>query len=75
MRRPASAAPDPALEPLAFLAGHCWIGTPPGTADTDEDCFAWWTRSGDDAYEVLREYETDKERMPVKMPMKKVARP
>lgn len=38
---PASAAPDPALEPLAFLAGHCWIGTIPGTADTDEHCFTW----------------------------------
>ena len=36
-----SAAPDPALQPLAFLAGHCWIGTIPGTADTDEHCFAW----------------------------------
>lgn len=33
-----------------------------------------WTRVGDDAYEVLREYETDKGWMPVKMAMKKVVR-
>ncbi len=148
----AAAAPDPALEPLAFLAGHCWIGTIPGTADTDEHCFAWiyegrylrdrhvvrrgektvyegestyywnsvakqveyfyvtaagghaqgtmaaagdtldfpaavmvsggksfgfrgkWKRTGDDGYEVLREYQTDKGWMPVKVPMKKIAR-
>ena len=148
---PASAAPDPALEPLAFLAGHCWMGPMPGTADTDEHCFAWvyegrylrdrhvvrrgdktvyegetvyysnsvakqveyfyitaagghaqgtmvvagdalefpkavmisggksfgfrgrWTRVGDDAYEVLREYETEKGWVPVNMAMKKVA--
>lgn len=38
---PTAAAPDPALAPLAFLAGHCWVGTMPGTADTDEHCFAW----------------------------------
>lgn len=34
-------APDPALEPLAFLAGHCWKGAIPGTPDIDEHCFAW----------------------------------
>ncbi|MGE3177328.1 MAG: hypothetical protein AB7O32_07650 [Vicinamibacterales bacterium] len=149
---PSTAAPDPALEPLAFLAGHCWIGTIPGTADTDEHCFAWiyegrylrdrhvvrrgektvyegestyywnsvakqveyfyvtaagghalgtmaaagdtldfpaavmvsggksfgfrgkWKRTGDDGYEVLREYQTDKGWMPVKVPMRRVAR-
>lgn len=149
---PASAAPEPALQPLAFLAGHCWIGTMPGTADTDEHCFSWayegrylrdrhvvrrgekavyegesiyywnsaakqvgyfyitaagghaqgtmvadgdsldfpaavlisggksfgfrsrWKRVGDDAYEVLREYETEKGWMPVRVPMRKVAR-
>jgi hypothetical protein len=38
---PAMAAVDPALEPLAFLAGHCWKGTIPGTPDTDEHCFSW----------------------------------
>lgn len=148
----ATAEPDPALQPLAFLAGHCWIGTLPGTADTDEHCFAWlyegrylrdrhvvrrggkavyegestyywdsaarkvayfyvtaagghahgtmvaegealdfpaavmlsggkslsfrsrWKRTGEDAYEVLREYETEKGWMPVKVPMRKVAR-
>jgi hypothetical protein len=36
----AAAAPVPALEPLAFLAGHCWKGTMPDKA-TDEHCFAW----------------------------------
>jgi hypothetical protein len=149
---PAFAAPDPALDPLAFLAGHCWIGTMPGTADTDEHCFAWiydgrylrdrhvvrrgektvyegettyywnsvakqveyfyvtaagghslgtmkidgdaldfpaavmesggksfvfrgrWKRAGEDGYEVLREYETEKGWAPVRMPMRKVAR-
>ena len=38
---PAAAARDPALEPLAFLAGHCWKGTLPGTSDVDEHCFSW----------------------------------
>lgn len=149
---PAAASPDPALEPLAFLAGHCWIGTMPGTTDTDEHCFSWmyegrylrdrhvvrrgekavyegesiyywhsvakrveyfyvtaagghaqgsmaaegdtldfpaavmvsggksfgfrgkWKRVGEDGYEVLREYETQKGWAPVKMVMKKVAR-
>lgn len=31
-----------------------------------------WKQLGDDAYEVLREYETDKGWMPVRMEMKKV---
>lgn len=149
---PAAAAPDPALQPLAFLAGHCWAGTIPGTADIDEHCFAWlydgrylrdrhvvrrgdkavyegettyywnsvakqveyfyvtaagghatgtmvaagealefpaavmvsggkslgfrgrWTRTGEDGYEVLREYDTAKGWVPVRMAMKKVGR-
>jgi hypothetical protein len=149
----ALAAPaDPALEPLAFLAGHCWKGTLPGSADVDEHCFTWmfegrylrdrnvvrrgekvvyegeatyywngaerrveyfyvaasggfavghmvqeadalsfpaaklitqtrtfgfrgrWKRTGEDGYEVLREYETDKGWVPVTVQMKKVAR-
>lgn len=37
----ALAAPDPALEPLAFLAGHCWQGALPGTSDIDQHCFTW----------------------------------
>jgi hypothetical protein len=37
----ASAAPDPALAPLAFLAGSCWKGALPGTTAADEHCFAW----------------------------------
>ncbi len=148
----AAAEPDASLQPLAFLAGHCWAGTMPGTADTDRHCFSWmfdgrylrdrhvvrrgekavyegesiyyfdagagrvayfyvtaagghahgtmvvegdalvfpaarlvsggksfgfrgrWTRVGEDGYEVLREYETDKGWVPVKMAMKRVAR-
>jgi hypothetical protein len=35
---------------------------------------AKWTRAGDDAYEVLREYETDKGWVPVKVTMRKVPR-
>ncbi len=39
----AAAAAEPAdlLEPLAFLAGHCWKGTFPDGKSTDEHCFAW----------------------------------
>lgn len=148
----AAAATEPGLEPLAFLAGHCWKGTMPNGTDTDEHCFAWvyegrylrdkhvvrsgekavyegetiyywnaaarqveylyitahgghalgrmvpeaealafpaavlvtaakpfgfrgrWKRLGDDAYEVLREYETEKGWMPVTMRMQKVVR-
>jgi hypothetical protein len=33
-----------------------------------------WKRVGDDAYDVLREYETEKGWVPVRMPMSKVAR-
>jgi hypothetical protein len=146
----ASAAPDPAFEPLAFLAGHCWKGAMPDGKATDEHCFTWihegrqlrdrhvvrggdkvlyegesiyfwnssskqleyfyvtangghslgrvspeadaiafpvatlvtagksfnfrsrWKRVGDDAYEVMREYETDKGWTPVKMEMRRV---
>jgi len=146
-----AAAPDPAFEPLAFLAGHCWKGTMPDGKATDEHCFAWifdgkflrdrhvvragdkavyegetiyywnaaakqveylyitaqggfsqgrvspeadaiafpattlvtegkafafrgrWKRLGDDAYEVLREYETEKGWMPVTIRMNKSA--
>jgi hypothetical protein len=36
-----AAAPAPAFAPLAFLAGHCWKGTFPDGAATDEHCFSW----------------------------------
>jgi hypothetical protein len=29
------------LEPLSFLAGHCWKGAFAGTQITDEHCFTW----------------------------------
>jgi hypothetical protein len=35
------AAPDPAYQPLGFLAGHCWKGTFPDGKQSDEHCFAW----------------------------------
>jgi hypothetical protein len=143
-------APDPAFEPLAFLAGHCWRGDMPDGKATDEHCFSWiyegrflrdrhvvkagdkavyegetiyywnaaakeiqylyitasgghshgrvkpgadaidfpaatlaidgkslgfrsrWKRAGEDAYEVLREYETEKGWMPVRVRMRRV---
>ena len=34
-------APLDALSPMAFLAGHCWKGTFPGSNRTDEHCFTW----------------------------------
>jgi len=39
---PASAAPEPAnpLQPLAFLAGHCYKGAV-GKDEVDEHCFSW----------------------------------
>ncbi|HEX4387628.1 MAG TPA: hypothetical protein VH109_03280 [Steroidobacteraceae bacterium] len=39
----ARAAPEPSApyEPLAFLVGHCWKGSFPGGAATDEHCFSW----------------------------------
>jgi hypothetical protein len=33
--------PDPAYQPLAFLAEHCWKGVLPGGKHTDEHCFTW----------------------------------
>jgi hypothetical protein len=35
------AAPPEALQPMAFLAGHCWKGEFPGGKMTDTHCFAW----------------------------------
>ena len=29
------------LQPLAFLAGHCWKGEVPDAAQSDEHCFQW----------------------------------
>jgi hypothetical protein len=37
----ASAAPIEPLQPLSYLAGHCWKGSIPATASTDEHCFEW----------------------------------
>ncbi len=37
----AGAEPIAALQPMAFLAGHCWTGEFPGGKQTDEHCFAW----------------------------------
>ncbi|MYN29714.1 hypothetical protein [Duganella levis] len=37
----AQAAPNEALKPMAFLAGHCWKGEFPGGKQTDEHCFQW----------------------------------
>jgi hypothetical protein len=37
----AFALPDPAYQPLAFLADHCWKGALPGGKQTDEHCFSW----------------------------------
>jgi hypothetical protein len=34
-------APLPALQPMAFLVGHCWSGDVPATLSHDEHCFAW----------------------------------
>ena len=38
-------ADEPAVpehfKPLAFLVGHCWKGTFPDGANTDEHCFEW----------------------------------
>src|SRR5438477_12769964 len=35
------AAPIEPLQPMAFLAGHCWKGDFPDGKRTDEHCFAW----------------------------------
>jgi hypothetical protein len=37
----ARAQQAPGLKPMSFLAGHCWKGTFPGSAKTDEHCFQW----------------------------------
>lgn len=37
----ALAQPIEALQPMAFLAGHCWKGEFPDGKQTDEHCFAW----------------------------------
>jgi hypothetical protein len=33
--------PGPDFRPLEFLVGHCWVGTFPDGAQTDEHCFEW----------------------------------
>lgn len=35
------AAPAEALQPMAFLAGHCWKGDFPGGKQSDEHCYQW----------------------------------
>jgi hypothetical protein len=35
------AAPIESLQPMAFLAGHCWKGDFPDGKQTDEHCFTW----------------------------------
>lgn len=35
------AAPATPLQPMAFLAGHCWKGTFADGKTTDEHCFQW----------------------------------
>ncbi len=38
----AAAEPGPSpYQPLAFLVGHCWRGSFPGSEVTDEHCFSW----------------------------------
>lgn len=32
---------QPALQPLASFAGHCWRGEAPGKAGIDTHCFEW----------------------------------
>lgn len=36
-----TAAPIEPLQPMAFLAGHCWKGDFADGKQTDEHCFAW----------------------------------
>ena len=36
-----AAEPPELLQPMAFLAGHCWKGAFPDGKKTDEHCFAW----------------------------------
>src|ERR1700760_468222 len=37
----ALAQSEPAFQPFAFLAGHCWKGAFPGGKQSDEHCFSW----------------------------------
>ena len=37
---PGAAPPADPYQPLAFLVGHCWKGTFPGSTRTDEHCFS-----------------------------------
>ena len=37
----ALAEPPRELEPMAYLAGHCWKGAFPDGKQTDEHCFTW----------------------------------
>ena len=52
---PALAQADAALplEPLAFLAGHCWKGDFAGAKQSDEHCFSWLYKD-----KVLRDTHT-----------------
>jgi hypothetical protein len=34
-------APVAGYEPLAYLVGHCWRGSFPGSTVSDEHCFSW----------------------------------
>jgi hypothetical protein len=34
-------APVAGYQPLAYLVGHCWRGSFPGGAVSDEHCFSW----------------------------------
>jgi len=36
-----AAAPTEALQPMSFLAGHCWKGDFGDGKQTDEHCFVW----------------------------------
>jgi hypothetical protein len=36
-----AAEPPELLKPMAFLAGHCWMGTFVDGKKTDEHCFSW----------------------------------
>lgn len=38
---PAASAPIEPLQPMAFLAGHCWKGDFADGKQTDEHCFTW----------------------------------
>jgi hypothetical protein len=38
---PATAAPIEPLQPMAFLAGHCWKGDFADGKQSDEHCFTW----------------------------------